>query len=319
MTLSVEDYYCLWAERRAPALKRATWRNYSAIMERHWLPLIGHLPLEGVTRRDIEHALARIEAGRLSIDTLGTVLTPLQAMFRHALDEDELIQRDPCRGARKALNERRKRALIRPAKAMSLKELAAARSGWLTYIDDPPLRAGFEFLFWTGCRLGEQLALRREDVDWAARRVTIQRTLSRLGGELLDGYPVSSPKGNRPRTITISAECADGLREQAERRMESPWIFAGRRGIPYSSQWCERQFRRVIEAVGLPRHFTPHSIRHSVLTLLARKLDPKTVSYIAGHASVGFTLDNYVTPDDVDFGHDLGDLLAGPNPASKCK
>ena len=54
-------------------------------------------------------------------------------------------------------------------------------------------------------------------------------------------------------------------------------------------------FKRVLQAAGLPRHFTPHCLRHTYASLLLQE-DGGRLLYVSrqpGHANVTITADTY--------------------------
>ena len=55
-----------------------------------------------------------------------------------------------------------------------------------------------------------------------------------------------------------------------------------------------KAFKRCLKAAGLPDHFSPHSLRHSFVTLLlADRVSPAYVQEQAGHASIELTVGTY--------------------------
>jgi integrase len=162
----------------------------------------------------------------------------------------------------------------------------------------------------TGMRQGELLALRWSDVDLDQRTVRVRSTLQRTKE---DGYILAAPKtkGSR-RQITLSTTARDALRahrarQAAERLAAGPaWlgkydlVFLNSVGNPLDGMnLLHYHFYPLLNRAGLPR-IRFHNLRHTAATLLlGRGVNPKIVSEMLGHASIGITLDIYshVLPD----------------------
>ena len=71
----------------------------------------------------------------------------------------------------------------------------------------------FEVLFWTGCRVGEALALTRKDIDLKDYRIHISKTFFRSGGKDI----LSTPKTEQSeRTVEIPKFLKNELQEYIE-------------------------------------------------------------------------------------------------------
>lgn len=74
----------------------------------------------------------------------------------------------------------------------------------------------WRLLAMAGMRRGEVLGLKWEDIDFAARRLSVRRSLIPLGGEVI----VSEPKTARGRrSIALDAETVEVLKAQAARQL----------------------------------------------------------------------------------------------------
>jgi len=73
-----------------------------------------------------------------------------------------------------------------------------------------------------------------------------------------------------------------------------PWMFCTRSGEPLDAHNVRKVFRKCLKAAKLPKHFTPHCLRHTFATLLLQ--DGESVPYVQeqlGHASYNLTVDTY--------------------------
>jgi len=74
-----------------------------------------------------------------------------------------------------------------------------------------------------------------------------------------------------------------------------PYFFVTTNGTPVGADEIRKVFKRVLKAAGLPRHFTPHCLRHTYASLLLQE-DGGRLLYVSrqlGHANVTITADTY--------------------------
>lgn len=125
------------------------------------------------------------------------------------------------------------------------------------------------FMFMTGARISEALAVRWEDIDFGARRVLIRQT--KVGAE------------RRPH---MQPELVAALASLKGEREGSVFSFKSRSNI--KTQW-EGAIRRA----GIKR-LTPHACRHGfATTLLQRGIDPVTVAKLGGWATPAHVFATY--------------------------
>jgi len=139
---------------------------------------------------------------------------------------------------------------------VTLLELASWKS--------PHLFPALAFALGTGCRRGEILGLRWEDVDLARRRVQIRRVPT---GEGKGKTRVPKTGG---RIVPLSPDLVDLLDQLSRDRVRRPsWVFCSPRGY----QWQERNFTRAWEtlrekaAIKGVRALPFHCTRHTYITL----------------------------------------------------
>ena len=179
-----------WLEDVArPTIRASTYDSYRDIVELHLVPGLGRIPLAKLTPADVQGFLNRkLEAG----------LSPrrvqmLHAVLRRALKTAEewgMVSRNV---ARLAKPPRVPRHEIRPLTPDEAKRLIEAST-------DDRLRALWITALGTGCRQGEPLALRWDDVDLDAGQLRVRHTLARIDGKLT----LLEPKTDRSRR---SAAC----------------------------------------------------------------------------------------------------------------
>lgn len=117
----------------------------------------------------------------------------------------------------------------------------------------------FRFNSIMGLRMAELSALRWDAIDFAAGtvRVTAQE----------DEYDRRLPKGQRPRKIRLLPEAREVL-ALVPRRLDSPYVFHTKHGVPWKPANMGEYFRRARRAANLPEYVQPRWLRSFATTRL---------------------------------------------------
>ncbi len=141
----------------------------------------------------------------------------------------------------------------------------------------------------TGLRVGEALGLRHEDIDAAARLVTVTPR-GNSNGARAKGWQRQVPVPARVVRLYsdyLHAEYGD---------LDCDYVFVNLWSAPMGQPL---RYRSVYDLVGRLRArtgitFGPHTFRHSYATeLLRRKVPVEVVQRLLGHASIATTSDTY--------------------------
>ncbi len=135
----------------------------------------------------------------------------------------------------------------------------------------PRDRAVLEFLYGTGCRVGELVQVRVEDVNFAERAV------------LLHG------KWSKDRSVPIGRKALAAIKKHLRGR-RTGFLFHGRNGdAPLYNRTVGLIVGRIAVKAGLG-HLNPHALRHSYAThLLNRGVDLRCIQELLGHSSLSTT------------------------------
>lgn len=224
-TLTVGEWCDRWllAMTQKPASK-VTYRQQVAERIK---PSLGAIKLAALTAWDIEEASAKWDVGaNTARNTLGTLSGILQSALRA-----RLITSNPARVARKPAKPAVKFDLFTRAELRLILDAGLARQD----------RSTFAVLVGTGCRIGEAIALKKDDFNASTGRLAIRRTWTPHG--------VGTPKSRRSlRTIRVDDELHATL-------------AAGVPNCHYSSAiW---RWKAMLKELGI-RVRGVHQIRHSV-------------------------------------------------------
>lgn len=312
-----------WADNRA-AMGEIGERQMAD--DRHMVRLlsgyIGGVRLADITPAAVESLYARIKGERgYSGSTMAGVHQALKHMLKTAVNLD-YIMRNPCdrvKAPRKDEPERRSLtaeegarllAAIDAAEAAEAEALAGRQRRQAERGKDASPRAHIQGLgvmgnviaarigLATGMRIGEVLALTWADVDFAACRLEVTRTVTNKG-------TLKPPKTKAGvRAVAIDGTTreklgrwkwvqASQLRKLGIEQDGSTPVCCSRVGTFANVNNFETWWRRFREEAGFPG-LRFHELRHTQATqLLANGVDVKTVQARLGHANASITLNWY--------------------------
>jgi integrase len=279
-------------------------------------PVLGAIRLDKLEPDILDAAYRRWLAEGLSPATVHKYHSILSAACRQAVKWG-WIDRAPTARATPPSPGRKEMVVPTPEQLTALVKAAEA--------SDPVLGSAVALAALTGCRRGELVALRFSDVDLAAGRVKIARSLTVTAGEHHEG----PTKTHAVRDLALDPVCVEVLKRRwaymadLSARAESPLVadpyvlsYNANGGIPANpdtlthgfAKLCVQMERPALErlreakpkatrsdlAPGERWPFRFHDLRHfSVTTLIAAGVDVRTVAERHGHARATMTLDRY--------------------------
>src|SRR5713226_2717899 len=309
------EYAAEWLQRKTPQIRPKTLELYEDMLTFHLPPYFGQMRVGAITRRVVEehlsarHQLAehlRRTAGeskprrRLSARTINVGLGLLKQIMQDAVDHG-VIGANPAARVKPlrdpAAEDGDRLHIFQPDEITRLLDFA-----------DEPYRTLYDLIIYgSGLRRGEALALRWRDLDLQARRLQVQRQLSRVrdGGKYVVREEPLKTKHARRAIEDLPESVVQAL--LALPRSGDPardWVFRTRvrreeRGcmrtveVPLDPDNLDRAFKRHLTSAGLadrPFHATRHT--HASL-LIAAGVHPKAIQARLGHSSIKVTMDIY--------------------------
>ncbi|MFD1982458.1 tyrosine-type recombinase/integrase [Mesorhizobium newzealandense] len=236
-------------------------------VEDHWK----ETPVRDITEKALKRAAIKLYPTAGPATRNRQVIVPTQAVINHCADEEWCPR---LRVKRFKVETRIKE----PATLAWCRAFAASAS--------PHLGALCLFMFGTGARVGEAVALTWDDVDLAARTVRIRQT--KVGAERIAHLP--------PALLAALSNIP------SNRKLED-LVFK------YVSRESVRQVWDAAIKRAAIRKLSPHSCRHGfATTMLHNKVDVKTVAQLGGWKDVATLVKTYahamsdLTVTDVLFG-----------------
>lgn len=258
---------------------------------------------------------------KISLGTLDTVHCLLHPTFQLAV-RDEIIRNNPTDGVMKEISrESGKNRGIRHALTVE------QQRAFMEYIANHPIYYHwwpmFTVLLGTGCRIGEALGLRWQDLDYDKRTISINHSLSyyQKPESNKSVLRISKPKTEAGiRTIPMLDIVKDAFEMLYEEQLEngfneseidgmSGFIFCNRFGTVPNPQTVNHTIKRIAnsynadEVVRAKRerrdpiilpNFSCHHLRHTFCTRLCEnETNLKVIQSIMGHRNIETTMDIY--------------------------
>lgn len=195
----------------------------------------------------------------------------------------------------------------RPRNIQGKKEMSfwtpAEFTSFISAVERPDYNILFRFLYLSGCRRGEALALGWNDFDFKSHTVKISKSVAYKVGDKGKPYQLTTPKNaGSNRTIYLPSAFFDELqiyrKWQEQNTKEQSFVFGGADPLPPTS--IDRNLTIAAEKAGVKR-IRVHDLRHSCASYLIHKgVTIVAVSHHLGHSSTKQTLDTYshLLPDD---------------------
>lgn len=304
-------------------LRSSTYSNYLYTWNHFIRDTFGKKKVKDVKYSDVLFFYSDlINKQGLQINTLENINTVLRPSFQLAV-RDDIIRKNPIDGAyaevkkRNGGSRKRKRALT-----------VQQQRAFINYVAENPFfykwYPFFTFLLGTGCRIGEAIGIRWDDVDLEKRLIDINHSLTyyqRADDSFKCEFRVSQPKTEAGiRTIPMMKQVYDVLKNEYERQEVegfcvanvdgmTNFIFSNRFETPHNPAAVNRAIKRIVDAhnaeeevkakkekrepVMIPR-FSCHIFRHTFASRFCEnETNVKVIQEVMGHADVSTTMNIY--------------------------
>ncbi len=272
-------------------------RTKKIVFDNHLIPAFGRKRLDEITVRDIDRFKSqKLSQGR-SPKTVNNYLAILSRCLVIAVEWEELEKTPKIKMLKTPEPEF---DYLDFDEARRLLEAAKSEPHWWTMIL-VALR--------TGLRQGELLALRWQDVDLVAKRLSVRQAAA--------GGIIGTPKSGRRREIELGEEVLTALKDH--RHLRGELVFCHETGRLLRANECKHPLWRACKRAGL-RRIGWHVLRHTFASHLVMRGAPlKAVQELLGHADIRMTM-RYAHLNEksrreavklLDFGHYLGNEKGG--------
>lgn len=283
-----------------------TYDRYRGRLDKHILPALGELLIRECTAGRLKKFIDSLERNGLEAATLRGIKTVLSGVMQEAVNE-EIIDANPVRHMPKIEGGRRKK--VQAYDSEQLLDFFAGIDG-----DEESVRADLpdyiRFLFGTGVRFGEALAVRWRDLNltdepvravdaWGEqvrippRSVWVNGNIVDVRGKGLVRNDGKTFKSNRIIKLPDYLFTLLLVRKPVGAPLDEPVFPSSAFGWRHPCN-VQRSVRRLRERIGYP-DFTTHIGRRSVATALDEAgHSAREIADVLGHAKPSMTQDHYM-------------------------
>lgn len=316
--LTLNQWFESWLkDYKQKKVKKGTIVTYQSLYDTHIKEVLGKRRLSQIRAIHIQQLYNELIENDYSTSTLEVIHAMLSNMFKIAVNND-LIVKNPCRGAERPLIENKERRVLSIEEQKYLLNYVKQET-WQFY--EPVITT----LLNTGVRIGEALALKWEDIDFEKKTMSITKTLAyrKLESTGRFGFEEETPKTpNSVRIIPLNQSVVKALKRQRRNqnflKLQGNWspsegfeslIFTGMKGQPQQKLYVRNMLIKLVDEINenevkkaqeenrnpvIMEYVNPHALRHSFATrCFEAEIPPKTVQMLLGHAKIDITLNLY--------------------------
>jgi len=251
MTMTMASFVDVYFKDKKGELKERSLKNKRYMIDVHILPYFGERKVKEITASDIIQWQNTIREKGFEPTYERMIQNQMTALFTHAYNIYGLSV-NPCK---------------------KVKKMGRSDANKLE--------------FWTGCRVGELLALTVDDIDFANNQIHINKTYYRMNREDV----ITTPKTEQSiRTIDIPEFLKNEIQEYVH-RLYKP--MGSDRLFPVVGEAVQQKMRRHIAKAEVKK-IRVHDLRHShVAYLIHQGVQPLIIKERLGHRDIKITLNTY--------------------------
>jgi len=273
-------------------LRPSTADSYGRLVRVHILPHLGRIELADLTSQLLQGWIAELS---LKPSRTGRPLSPrtvsyVRAVLRDALAEAVRLGMIPTNPLDRVRPPKQQPKVVQSFTLEQMRDLDRMAQG---------LRIGplFTFLWHTGLRIGEAIALQWDDVDLDGAALTVRRSLVEVAGQRVINAPKTAAG---TRELALMPQTAELLRgHQATQGVErlvqgASWnpeglVFPSEVGTPLGRRNVTRAWESLRRKANLPPYGL-HALRHTAASLqLQAGVGVREIAATLGHENPGFT------------------------------
>lgn len=284
--LTLVEFAEEWRTNVAVNLKGSTTRAAKSHLRAHIIPKLGNYHLPEITTKVVQGFVAYLAGGGRSRKTAENNLLTLSTLLKTA------------RSWGYACGDFRFAELTLPREGVKTEPRSFTDDEVRKIIANAsePLSTIVAVTSVLGLRIGETLALRTFDVDFARRLIRVRQSVD-AATRTVCGVKSKASSADLPMSKELEARLTTHLLRHDHK---NELLFINRRGRPFSANKLrEKQLHPLLDALGIPRGGF-HSMRHGAASsLLDDGATPAVVQKQLRHSDARITLELY--------GHVVGD------------
>jgi integrase len=269
-------------------VKPSTVYTYDSMLDKHLIPAFGTMPLSQITTMDVTDFFSNAQK-KVAPKYALNLYALLNTMFDVAVQHDLIVKSPVRRMLHRPQHEPKEKPVLSGEQVNKVIEAIPSQYQPLVVV-----------AALTGMRVGEILALKWQDIDLDAKKLTVKHSLWR--GQL--GTPKTKAS---KKTRNLSQLLVDAFRVQqriSEFTQPDDFVFARRDGSPYDPDGVrENVLYPALNAAGIerkPRQHGFHLFRHFCGSIVYDKTgDIRLAKDALAHSRIATTSDIYVHTEEV--------------------
>ena len=287
--ITIKEWIETWLrEYKENSVSKKTYDSYKQQLDLYIVPHLGYVYLKDIRPEQVQSTFNKMKG--LSDRTIRYTKTIFNMCMKRA-KINKLITENPSEYVELPKGKPKKEVVIFTEEE---------QIEFLNAIDGHQYQVAFLMLISTGLRVGELLALTWDSIDFKNNTINVNKTLSRVKGELFN--PTKTESSNRivPILETIMEFLKSHKVQQSITKLQvgkdyNPYnlVFTNIYGAPVSFSTFAKSLKRLLKDNGLPE-LSPHKLRHTFATRgLESGMDMKELQVLLGHSTMKLTSDTY--------------------------
>lgn len=285
---------------KKPTVKQHTYDNIYFVVKQYIIKPIGDLELKQIDGHLLQTLIInKLKEEGYSYRTVKHVYSQLGAIFKYAVSRGKL-NTNPIKEVilpKKSLFQNKEtRFLSEDERETFVRTCYMKNKNGSYFFKNGPF---YVFILYTGCRIGEALALKWNDIDLDNRTVTISRTMitiRNMDSNTSIRHDQNSTKNGVTRTIYLSDMALQALLDIKATHKYDPhgYVIPGTQtDKPIAYVTAHSAFKRIVKQAGI-KNCSIHSLRHTFVSLMINNHIPLTVvADMVGHINTMTTIRTY--------------------------
>ena len=285
-------------------------RDYRNILEADVLPTFGELSLKSIKPKDIKDWQVLMGEENISQSRFNKRFYVLKRVLDYAM-ENSYIENNPINYVKRT-SKLFKKAQKKSHDYFNVEEMEKLLSYVYEGDNARELRKSefivtfLHVLFLTGCRTGEAMALKWDDIDFEKSSITISRSIRK-------GI-ISTTKTDEVREIPMVGRLKKALLKWEEQKKRSEYVFhVYNKKTPYSEtrSIVDSMYKPLLKKLGIPYRIMYNS-RHTFASLAVENgVSIATVAQCLGHSTTMTTQRFYVRMGNLNLDNARNELENG--------
>ncbi|WKU18758.1 tyrosine-type recombinase/integrase [Advenella alkanexedens] len=272
MTITnVEDYLTDWLTSQKHRLKASTYDGYRTIVENHVIPAFGSLRLNQLKRKEIKAWLEAMSCGNKRMSNIQSVI---RSALSDAVDDELLNNNIMANFCYQKKDKPKEYDDIDPFTQEEQQAIFAAC--------DQSVAVQFQFLFWTGLRTSEFIALDWPQIDFFMKQARISKAMTKASKGVAE-VPKTKSGNRRVKLLKPALEALLIQKQYTYEKGKTVFLnpATGRRWTGDSP--IRKLWEKTLQAANV-RYRRPYQTRHTYASMmLSAGENPMWVAQQMGH------------------------------------